>query len=39
MPPFEDIARRPNFGESGLLTFLLDSHAKLEESFACPRPT
>jgi cytochrome c2 len=22
-PPFEDIARRPNFSESGLLTFLL----------------
>jgi mono/diheme cytochrome c family protein len=28
-PPFEDIARRPSFSESGLLTFLLDPHAKM----------
>jgi mono/diheme cytochrome c family protein len=28
-PPFEEIARRPNFSESGLTTFLLDPHAKM----------
>jgi mono/diheme cytochrome c family protein len=28
-PPFEDIARRPYFSESGLVTFLLDPHAKM----------
>jgi len=28
-PPFEEIARRPNFTESGLMTFLLDPHAKM----------
>jgi cytochrome c2 len=30
-PPFEDIAKRPNFSESGLVTFLLDSHAQNAE--------
>jgi mono/diheme cytochrome c family protein len=28
-PPFEEIAKRPNFTESGLATFLLDPHAKM----------
>jgi mono/diheme cytochrome c family protein len=28
-PPFDDIAKRPNFSESGLVTFLLDPHAKM----------
>jgi len=28
-PPFEEIAKRPNFGEPGLVTFLLDPHAKM----------
>jgi mono/diheme cytochrome c family protein len=28
-PPFEEIAKRPNFSESGLMTFLLDPHAKM----------
>ena len=28
-PPFEEIAKRPNFTESGLTTFLLDPHAKM----------
>jgi mono/diheme cytochrome c family protein len=28
-PPFEDIAKRPNFSQSGLMTFLLDPHAKM----------
>jgi mono/diheme cytochrome c family protein len=28
-PPFEEIAKRPNFTESGLVTFLLDPHAKM----------
>jgi mono/diheme cytochrome c family protein len=28
-PPFEEIAKRPNFSESGLATFLLDPHAKM----------
>jgi mono/diheme cytochrome c family protein len=28
-PPFEEIAKRPNFSESGLVTFLLDPHAKM----------
>jgi mono/diheme cytochrome c family protein len=28
-PPFEDIAKRPNFSKSGLVTFLLDPHAKM----------
>jgi mono/diheme cytochrome c family protein len=28
-PPFEEIAKRPNFSESGLTTFLLDPHAKM----------
>jgi hypothetical protein len=27
--PFEEIAKRPNFTESGLATFLLDPHAKM----------
>jgi mono/diheme cytochrome c family protein len=30
-PPFEEIAKRPNFGESGLVTFLLDPHAKMPD--------
>jgi mono/diheme cytochrome c family protein len=28
-PPFGEIAKRPNFSESGLTTFLLDPHAKM----------
>src|ERR1700731_4489409 len=28
-PPFEEIAKRPNFSESGLVTFLLDPHSKM----------
>jgi mono/diheme cytochrome c family protein len=28
-PPFEEFAKRPNFSESGLMTFLLDPHAKM----------
>jgi mono/diheme cytochrome c family protein len=28
-PPFAEIAKRPNFSESGLVTFLLDPHAKM----------
>jgi mono/diheme cytochrome c family protein len=28
-PPFEEIAKRPNFTESGLTTFLLNPHAKM----------
>jgi mono/diheme cytochrome c family protein len=28
-PPFEEIARRPNFSETGIMTFLLDPHAKM----------
>ena len=28
-PPFAEIAKRPNFSESGLTTFLLDPHAKM----------
>jgi mono/diheme cytochrome c family protein len=28
-PPFESIAKRPNFSESGLVTFLLDPHSKM----------
>jgi mono/diheme cytochrome c family protein len=28
-PPFVEIAKRPNFSESGLMTFLLDPHAKM----------
>jgi mono/diheme cytochrome c family protein len=28
-PPFEEIARRPNFSETGMMTFLLDPHAKM----------
>jgi mono/diheme cytochrome c family protein len=28
-PPFEEIAKRPAFSESGLTTFLLDPHAKM----------
>jgi mono/diheme cytochrome c family protein len=28
-PPFEEIAKRPNFTESGLVTFLLDPHSKM----------
>ena len=30
-PPFEEIANRPNFSESGLVTFLLDPHAKMPD--------
>jgi mono/diheme cytochrome c family protein len=28
-PPFREIANRPNFSESGLMTFLLNPHAKM----------
>ena len=28
-PPFEEIAKRPNFSETGLATFLLDPHSKM----------
>ena len=28
-PPFEEIAKRPGFTESGLTRFLLDPHAKM----------
>jgi mono/diheme cytochrome c family protein len=28
-PPFEEIAKRLTFSESGLVTFLLDPHAKM----------
>jgi mono/diheme cytochrome c family protein len=28
-PPFEEIAKRRNFSERGLATFLLDPHAKM----------
>jgi mono/diheme cytochrome c family protein len=28
-PPFEEIAKRPNFSERGLAAFLLDPHAKM----------
>jgi mono/diheme cytochrome c family protein len=28
-PPFEEIAKRPNFSAPGLVTFLLDPHAKM----------
>ena len=28
-PPFEEIAKRPNFSEPGLVTFLLDPHSKM----------
>lgn len=28
-PPFKEIASRPNFSESGLVTFLLNPHAKM----------
>ena len=28
-PPFEEIAKRPNFTENGLMTFLLNPHAKM----------
>jgi mono/diheme cytochrome c family protein len=28
-PPFEELAKRPNFSEPGLVTFLLDPHAKM----------
>jgi mono/diheme cytochrome c family protein len=28
-PPFEEIAKRPNFNEDGLMTFLLNPHAKM----------
>jgi mono/diheme cytochrome c family protein len=30
-PPFEEIANRQNFSESGLVTFLLDPHAKMPD--------
>jgi mono/diheme cytochrome c family protein len=30
-PPFEEIAKRPNFSEPGLVTFLLDPHAKMPD--------
>ena len=28
-PPFAEIAKRPNFSETGIATFLLDPHAKM----------
>jgi mono/diheme cytochrome c family protein len=28
-PPFEEIAKQPNFNESGLVTFLLNPHSKM----------
>ena len=28
-PPFAEIAKRPNFSEAGITTFLLDPHAKM----------
>jgi mono/diheme cytochrome c family protein len=28
-PPFDEIAKRPNFSESGLVNFLLDPHSKM----------
>jgi mono/diheme cytochrome c family protein len=28
-PPFASIAKRPNFSEAGIMTFLLDPHAKM----------
>ena len=28
-PPFEEIAKRPNFKEDGLMTFLLNPHSKM----------
>ena len=28
-PPFEEIAKRPNFTEDGLMTFLLNPHSKM----------
>jgi mono/diheme cytochrome c family protein len=28
-PPFDEIAKRPNFNENGLATFLLNPHAKM----------
>ena len=28
-PPFEEIAKRPGFSESGITRFLLDPHAKM----------
>jgi mono/diheme cytochrome c family protein len=28
-PPFAEIAKRPNFSEAGIATFLLDPHAKM----------
>ena len=30
-PPFEEIAKRPNFNENGLMTFLLDPHGKMPD--------
>jgi mono/diheme cytochrome c family protein len=30
-PPFEEIAKRPNFSQSGLATFLLHPHAKMPD--------
>jgi mono/diheme cytochrome c family protein len=30
-PPFGEIAKRPNFSEVGLATFLLDPHAKMPD--------
>jgi len=28
-PPFQELAKRPNFNENGLMTFLLDPHGKM----------
>jgi mono/diheme cytochrome c family protein len=30
-PPFEEIAKRPNFSESGLVTLLLSGHGKMPD--------
>jgi mono/diheme cytochrome c family protein len=30
-PPFEEIAKRPNFTENGLMTFLLNPHATMPD--------
>jgi mono/diheme cytochrome c family protein len=30
-PPFKEIAKRPNFSQRGIATFLLDPHAKMPD--------
>ena len=39
-PPFEEIAKRPGFTESGITTFLLDPHGKMPnmDLSHAPRP-